>query len=165
MGARGPKPTPSALKVQRGTFRADRAPAHEAQPLGKPTCPAWLNPDAKKEFRRLTRLLGAMGLLGAVDANALTRYCSTWVRWRQSVQLLEKSGEVTVYKDENGKAKSVQPSAFASIVRGLSEELSRMEAAFGMTPSARSRIEVAPPARAAETKSRFFDDIPMRIAE
>jgi P27 family predicted phage terminase small subunit len=154
------------MKAQRGTFRADRAAPNEAQPIGKPTCPAWLNKDAKKEFRRLTRLLSDMGLLGAVDANALTRYCSTWVRWRQSVQLLEKSGEVTVYKDEAGKVKAVQPSAFASIVRGLSEELSRIEAAFGMNPSSRSRINVAPPAPAAEAKSRFFDDPPpMRMAE
>jgi P27 family predicted phage terminase small subunit len=154
------------MKAQRGTFRADRAAANEAQPIGKPVCPAWLNKDAKKEFRRLTRLLGDMGLLGAVDSNALTRYCSTWVRWRQSVALLEKSGEVTVYKDEAGKVKAVQPSAFASIVRNLGEELGRIEAAFGMNPSSRSRINVAPPAPATEAKSRFFDDPPpMRMAE
>ena len=64
-----------------------------------------------------------------------------------------------------GKVKAVQPSAFASIVRNLSEELSRIEGAFGMNPSARSRINVAPPAPAAESKSRFFDDTPLRLAE
>lgn len=165
MGSRGPQPLPSALKAQRGTFRADRAATNEAQPIGKPICPTWLNKDAKKEFRRLTKLLGAMGLLGAVDANALTRYCSTWVRWRQSIQLLEKSGEVVVYKDAKGKATSIQPAAFASIVRNLSEELSRIEGAFGMNPSSRSRINVAPPAPATESKSRFFDGGPMRMAQ
>ena len=145
------------MKLARGTFRADRAPTREPLAIGKPKCPAWLGKDAKAEFRRLTRLLGDMGLLGAVDANALTRYCSTWVRWRQSIQLLEKSGEVVVYRDENGKPKAVQPSAFASIVRGLSEELSRLEAAFGMTPSARSRIEVQPSsASVITTVNRFF---------
>ena len=144
MGTRGPQPLPSAVKQARGTYRPDRAAGNEATPLGKPMCPNWLNADAKKEFRRLVKLLGGMGLVGAVDSNALARYASTWVRWRQSAALLEKAGEVVIYKDENGKPKSVQPSAFASIVRGLSEELSRMEAAFGMTPSSRSRINVAP---------------------
>ena len=144
MGARGPKPTPAAILKQRGTFRADRH-ADSANPIGKPRCPKWLNKDAAKEFKRIVKLLDTMGLLGAVDENALARYATTWTRWRQALQLIEKGGEVVVYKDEAGKVKAVQPSAFNSIARSLAEELSRLEQAFGMTPSARSRIEVTMP--------------------
>ncbi len=163
MGARGPKPVPTAIKLQRGTFRADRAVANEARPIGKPTCPKWLNADAKKEFRRVVKMLSAMGLIGAVDGNAIIRYATTWVRWRQALQMIEKAGEVSVYKDAEGKVKAIQPSAFASIIRGLSEELSRIETAFGMNPSARSRIEVTmPPAGQVDTKERFFN-LPLRL--
>jgi P27 family predicted phage terminase small subunit len=159
MGRRGPRPTPSAIKQARGTYRSDRAAGNEAKPIGTPKCPAWLNADAKKEFRRLVKVLGGMGLLGEADQNALARYASTWVRWRQALQMIEKGGEVTVYKDENGRVKAVQPAAFAAIARGLAEQLDKLEASFGMTPSARSRIEVAPPpvvATPTEAKSRFF---------
>jgi P27 family predicted phage terminase small subunit len=104
-----------------------------------------------------------MGVVGSVDENALTRYCVTWVRWRQAIQLIEKGGSVQIYKDETGKVKTIQPSAFHSIARSLADELSRLEQAFGLTPSARSRIEVtAAPAIAPEAKDRFFT--PLKIA-
>jgi P27 family predicted phage terminase small subunit len=164
MGLRGPKPTPAAILKQRGTFRPDRH-ADSAKPIGKTRCPKWLNKDAAREFRRIVKLLDTIGVLGAVDENALARYANTWTRWRQAVQMIEKGGEVVVYRDELGKPKAVQPSAFNSIARSLAEELSRLEQAFGMNPSARSRIDVAMPLAAAEpqAKSRFFDP-PMRIA-
>jgi P27 family predicted phage terminase small subunit len=152
---------PSAIKQARGTFRPDRAARNEALPLGKPTCPSWLtDADARKEFRRLVKLLGEMGLIGAADANVLTRYSLAWVRWRRIVQTLAANpgAEVATYKDEQGKVKSMQVSALHSVARSLAEELGRSEAALGMNPAARSRIEVAatPPA-APEPKSRFFD--------
>jgi P27 family predicted phage terminase small subunit len=165
MGARGPQPLPSALKVARGTFRADRAARNEAAPLGKPTCPSWIaDKDARKEFRRLVKLLTDMGLVGAADSNLIVRYCTAWVRWRRVVQTLmaNPGAEFAIYKDETGKPKSVQVSALHSIARSLSDELSRAESAMGMSPSARSRIEVAPPAPADAPKSRFFTDSPMR---
>ena len=115
------------MKLARGTFRADRAAGREAKPVGKPSCPSWLNADAKKEFRRLANVLGKMGLLGAADQNSLARYASTWVRWRQAVQMIERGGEVTVYKDDAGKVKAVQPAAFASIARGLAEQLDKLD--------------------------------------
>ena len=166
MGLRGPKPTPSAIKLARGTYRPDRA-ANEAPPLGKPSCPSWMtDKDARAEFRRLVKLLGAMGLVGAADSNVLTRYALTWVRWRRIVQTLAANpgAEVATYKDEAGKVKSMQVSALHSVARSLADELGRSEAALGMSPSARSRIDVAPPAPEREQpKSRFFDP-PMRIA-
>lgn len=160
MGARGPQPLPSAVKQARGTFRADRAAKNEASPLGKPSCPNWIkDKDARKEFKRLEKLLGAMGLLGAADSNLLTRYCTTWVRWRRVVQtLVQNSGaEFATYKDEAGKVKSIQVSALHSIARSLADELSKAEASLGMSPSSRSRIEVEMPTnKAADPKARFF---------
>lgn len=148
------------MKIARGTYRPHRAARNEAHPIGKPTCPAWLiDKDARAEFRRLVRLLGDMRLIGAVDANMLARYCCAWVRWRRVVQSLMSNpgAEYATYKDEQGKVKSVQVSALHSIARSLAEELSRYEGAMGMSPSARSRIEVAMPAApAANEKARFF---------
>lgn len=166
MGARGPKPTPAEILKARGAFRPDRH-SDSARPIGKPTCPSWMDKDGRKEFRRLVKMLGEMGLVGAADSNLLVRYCTAWVRWRRIVQtLVSNSGaEVAVYKDEKGAVKSMQVSALHSIARSLSDELSRAEASLGMSPSARSRIAVAPPAPQDAPKSRFFDDSPMRLAE
>ena len=155
----GPRPTPVAILKQRGTFRPDRQ-KDGAVATGTPTCPSWLNKDAKKEFRRLVKMLGAIGVIGSVDGNALARYAATWVRWRQALQMIERGGEVTIYKDEAGKVKAVQPSAFNAIARGLAEQLDRLEQSMGLNPSARSRLTVQPPAAPAhDSKSRFFDGL------
>lgn len=169
MGARGPKPTPSNVLKARGTFRPARAARNEAAPLGRPSCPSWVvDPDARKEFRRLVRVLSQMNLIGAADQNLLVRYCLAWVRYRRVIQTLAANpgAETAVYKDEAGKVKSIQMSALNIIARALSEELSRAENAMGCSPASRSRIEVSmSPAPAPNDKARFFDAPPMRLAE
>jgi P27 family predicted phage terminase small subunit len=161
MGARGPQPTPTAIKEARGTARPDRSARNEAKPVGKPTCPSWLPKDAKREFRRLVKLLDELGLIGMIDGNLLTRYASTWHRWRQAVQMVERSGEVVPLKHEDGTLKYLQPNPYVSIARQLADQLHKMEAALGMSPSARSRIEVqlTTPQQDAG-KGRFFNDGP-----
>jgi P27 family predicted phage terminase small subunit len=116
--------------------------------------------DARKEFRRVVKLLTDMRLVGAADSNLLVRYCLTWVRWRRIVQTLAMNpgAEVATYKDDDGKIKAMQVSALHSVARSLADELAKAEAALGMSPSARSRIEVsAPPPPAEPFKARFFE--------
>ncbi len=168
MGLRGPKPTPSAIKQARGTFRADRAPKTEPKARGRPTCPDWVTDKAtRNEFNRLARLLTDMGVVGAADGNVLTRYALTWVRWRRIVQTLvaNAGAEIATFKDADGKVKAMQVSALHSVARSLADELSRAEQQLGLTPSARSRMEVSDPAPVAAEpagKSRFFT--PMKLA-
>jgi P27 family predicted phage terminase small subunit len=136
---------PSAIKQARGTYRADRAPAREAKALGKPTCPSWLkDADAKREFKRLCKLLGEMGLLGAADTNLLARYCVNWIRWRRVSQTLASNpgAEFMVIKDDKGQPKMMQVSAVHSVERSLADQLTKAEASLGMNPSARSRITI-----------------------
>lgn len=113
--------------------------------MGKPVCPSWLPADARKEFRKLVKQLGAMNLLGRADSNALARYSATLVRFRDAYQTLQKTGEMQIYRDAEGKVKAVQPSPYASLVRSLSEQLHKFEQAFGMNPSARSRVNAGGP--------------------
>jgi P27 family predicted phage terminase small subunit len=133
------------VKQAKGTYRADRAPAREAKPIGKPTCPAWLkDADAKREFKRLCKELGEMGLLGAADTNVLTRYCVNWIRWRRVSQTLASNpgAEFMVIKDDKGHPKMMQVSAVHSVERSLADQLTKAETSLGMNPSARSRINV-----------------------
>lgn len=146
MGARGPQPKPSALKQAQGTYRPDRATANEAQAVGKPKCPAWLNKDQKAEFRRVVKLLDQIGLVGAVDANVLTRYAILWMRWREAEAMVDKLGEAFPIRDDDGKVRSFKRSPYATAALELAGQLHRLESALGMNPSARSRINVDAPA-------------------
>lgn len=159
MGKRGPQPIPSMVKMSRGTWRADRAASNEPIATGKPTCPSWLSPDGKREYRRIVRLLSDMGVIGQIDANVLTRYAATWVRWRQAVQAIQTQGDIVPIISADGNETGRMQNPHTSIARQLSEQLDRLEGSLGMNPSARSRISVAmPPQKPAEQdKSRFFD--------
>lgn len=163
MGSRGPLPLPTSVKAARGTLRPCRVAANEAKPTGRPKPPKDFTPDQKKEFNRLAKLLGAMGLVGEADGNALERYVRTWLRWRQSEQMIQKTGDVLPLKDSEGRMK-LKRSPYVDVAATLAAQLDKLEQAFGMTPSARSRIEVAPPPGGVDPKDRFFDDAPMRIA-
>ena len=163
MGARGPLPLPSRTKAMRGTLRPCRTVANEAQVGGAPRCPAWLPADAKKEFRRLCKLLLAAGLIGEIDGNALTRYVTTWLSWRRAVQMIEKTGDVLAGKDSEGKPK-IKRSPYVDIAATLAAQLDKLEQAFGFHPSARSRINVAPAPSQSDPTERFFV-APLRIAE
>ena len=44
MGARGPAPEPTALKILAGNPGKRKLPENEPQPQGTPICPAWLSP-------------------------------------------------------------------------------------------------------------------------
>jgi P27 family predicted phage terminase small subunit len=154
-------PLPSSIKAARGTLRPCRVAANEAKAAGKPRAPKDFTKDQKKEFNRLAKLLGGMGLVGEADGNALERYVRTWLRWRQAEQMIQKTGDVLPVKDSEGRVK-FKRSPYVDIAATLAAQLDKLEQAFGLTPSARSRIEVAPAPAESNDKARFFA---MRVAQ
>src|SRR3954447_4248231 len=144
MGKRGPKPTPTSILKLRGTARADRARNEPKPGPGVPRCPSWLGEHAKHAWRQLVPQLVAMRVLAAVDRNALARYCVLWSRWKTAELFLAKNGSVYTLKDDKGAVRCVQQFPQVAIAHRLALALSRLEADFGLTPSARARIEALP---------------------
>jgi phage terminase small subunit len=75
MGRRGPAPTPTSLKVLRGT-RPDRVNLNEPRPIeGRPVIPpAGLPPLAREEWDRVAPHLIAMGIVAEPDTAGLACY-------------------------------------------------------------------------------------------
>lgn len=157
MGRRGPAPTPTHILQMRGsTLVSQRRLADEPKPPpGLPRCPAWLDADAKAAWKQLAPMLAAMGCLTKIDTNALARYCRLWARWRKAEAFIDKHGEVYPLKDDEGKTRCVQQWPQVAIANKLAQQLSRLEAEFGMTPSARSRIQIEKPRPAVSGLERF----------
>ncbi|HEX5690519.1 MAG TPA: phage terminase small subunit P27 family, partial [Roseiflexaceae bacterium] len=140
MGSRGPAPTPSSILKLRGSFRADRSHDELIPPEGEPDCPDWLDEEAKAAWTQLSPLLKPMGVLTKVDGNALSRYCQLWARWKKAELFIQKHGDTYPIKDDSGKIKCLMPFPQVAIAHKLAALLGRLEAEFGLTPSARSRI-------------------------
>lgn len=143
-----PRPIPTALKILRGN-PGKRALNHaEPQPtVGRPTCPTWLDIEAKREWRRVVPELEALGILTVVDRAALAAYCQSYARWQQaeavvtelgfSVPLTRRGedGELTVYAMQSRPEVGISQKERQIMRLFLTE--------FGLTPSSRTRVKVA----------------------
>ena len=145
MGRRGPPPKPTRLKVLAGN--PGRRPLNPREPkpaVDTPACPAWLSPAAKRVWRHTVPLLRNMGVLARADRDALAAYCQTYARWREAEEFLQQRGAVYAIKDERGKLKFMAQFPQVSIAKSLLQVVRGYQQEFGLTPSARTRLEVEP---------------------
>jgi P27 family predicted phage terminase small subunit len=140
MTRRGAKPKPTRLKVLSGTDRPDRRNSDEpAVTPATPRCPAHLGVEAKREWRRATKHLAAVGLLTQLDGAALALYCDAWGRWVESTRELQTHG--LLMKSPNGYP---MQSPYLAVANKAFEQLRLMVPEFGMSPSSRTRVHATP---------------------
>ena len=161
MGKRGPARTPTNILKMRGSWLADTR-VDEPQPeKGRPTCPAWLDKEAKRYWREIAPQLETMGILGKCDRGALARYCRTWAKWRQAEEFLMEHGDYVTIRNAEGQVVEIkEPPQVARAIR-LGDQLLRLEQQFGLTPSARASMAITKENpeenRGRRTKERFFN--------
>lgn len=116
----------------------------------------------KTFWRLIVGQLHALGLLAKVDGPALARYCALTVRWRQALLFIEEHGETYPVRDTEGTVIGLRTFPQVWLMKGLAQELLRLEREFGMTPSARASFGVSPlgaPSHAdrdQDPKAKFF---------
>lgn len=160
MGKRGPAPTPTPILKLTGSNRVTkkREAAEVRGPEGVPDVPAWLSKDERKAWNALAPMLDQMGVLTRVDGHAFGRYCRLWSRWRKAEEFIDQHGEMYPLKNDAGQTKCFQQWPQVAIAHRLATQLTRLEQEFGMTPSARARIQIAPKTKeTARGKARFFE--------
>lgn len=136
MAQRGRKPKPTAIKVLEGNPGKRNLNLREPKPEKKaPRCPNWLEPEAKKEWRRMIKQLEKLGVLTEVDMAAFAGYCQAYSRWKEAEEFITKHG--TIVKTPSGYWQQVPQ---VSIAQSYLKIMSRFCEQFGLTPSARSRI-------------------------
>ena len=142
MGKRGPAPTPTAILNLRGSWRANANKAEPMPKAGRPECPDWLDESAQAAWEQLAPQLEDMGVLTVIDGQALTLLCQTWAKWKEAELAIREHGAVSPIYNADGSLKYMQQSPHVSIARSAADQLAKMFREFGMTPSARTRIEV-----------------------
>ena len=101
MATRGRKPTPTAIKELEGNPGKRKLNDKEPRPEKKaPSCPKWLEPEAKKEWRRLAKKMELMGVLTEVDMAAFAGYCQAYARWKEAEEFITQHG--TIVKTPSG---------------------------------------------------------------
>jgi len=133
---RGRKPTPTAIKMLEGNPGKRPMNGSEPKPLKKaPSCPKWLELEAKREWRRLAKQMESIGILTDVDMAAFAGYCQAYARWKEAEEFITQHG--TIVRTPSGYWQQVPQ---VSIAQTYLKVMSKFAEQFGLTPAARSRI-------------------------
>ena len=139
MAGRGRPRKPTSLKILEGNPGKRPLNRNEPKPKkGVPNCPSWLMPDAKKEWKRLSPELDAMGLLSRIDMAAFAGYCQAYARWKEAEEFISKHG--SILKTASGYIQQIPQ---VSIAQQNLKQMRSFCSELGLTPSARSRLNIS----------------------
>ena len=94
MAQRGRKPKPTAIKVLEGNPGKRSLNTAEPKPEKKaPRCPSWLEEEAKKEWKRMSKQLEQLGILTEIDMAAFAGYCQAYARWKEAEEFIAEQEE------------------------------------------------------------------------
>lgn len=102
-----------------------------------------------------------MRVLSKADRNALARYSSTFARWREATEWLQKNSPISeVWGFDEQTEREVLISAkehpYVRIAADLSKQLAQIEQQFGLTPAARARLTATEEEVKKDDNSRFL---------
>ncbi|WP_435610883.1 phage terminase small subunit P27 family [Streptomyces sp. C10-9-1] len=153
MGRRGPAPKPTALRVLHGD-RKDRINTDEPTPdEGDLVAPDWLSEQALAVWEALADDLIAKGVLTPWDAEAYANYCDAVARRRDAAERVALEGAVIEHPvfnkngDLTGHRLGKNPWLLA--LDAADAQVQRYGARFGLTPSDRAQLKIAPSANPA----------------
>lgn len=158
---RGPKPTPTNLRLLQGQApKRGNTGEPVPPPSDLPECPAWLTPYAREEWVRLAETLYGMGVLTGVDQTMLAAYCMAYSRWRQAEE------DLTAMADEDDvfhhgaivetKAGNQIQNPLMGVANAARRDMARLASEFGLSPSSRTLIDAGKRGDVDPVAARYF---------
>lgn len=148
----GRKPKPTALKVLAGN--PGKRALNRAEPKPRvvmPRPPEHLSEDEKTKWKAVVRELHPLGLVTTIDRDALAMYCVIYVRWMKAEKIVREKGEVM-----KTAAGNLIQNPYLPIANRALDQLNKLGAEFGMTPSSRTRVKTDAPDPDKELEQMLF---------
>ena len=148
----GNRPKPTRLKLLAGN--PGKRPISRKEPKPRPlapTPPSHLDPIARKEWARISKELYQCGLLTSVDRAALSMYCVLYSRWVAAEKRVRELG--VIVKSPNGYPIH---SPYLAVANKAMDQMIRLLGELGLSPCARTRIEVNQPSPDDPDEQEFF---------
>lgn len=155
MSPRGRRPTPTAKKRLAGNPGKRRLNPSEPKPrTAFPRLPrSLLDARAKCEWYRIKEEARRLGLVTPLDAGILAGYCELWSRWSVAQESLHKTA--LLVKNIRGE---IVPNPLVGIEVRLLREMRAYMVELGLTPSARSRIQLAPTDQEEDPFAEYLEE-------
>lgn len=152
MGARGPRPKPTKLRVLHGD-RKDRINTDEpVAPDGMPECPSDVSDEVRQVWDYTIEQLRAMDIASPADRDSLLCYCEAVVTHRAASRILARSPVLVKRSEGDGLMRN--PALI--IQRDAALLIAKFAQHFGLSPSARSEIRNPRGANNAQGAERFL---------
>lgn len=137
MGARGPKPKPTALRMIEGHPNPRGQNPDEPQPTGDPICPDYLSDDAKAKWHDIMSSIPP-GMITIADAPLLEAYCEAYSAHKQASEELNRD------KDLLGRRMIVdgRPSPYFKIRNEAARTMISIATRLGLSPADRSGLKL-----------------------
>lgn len=150
---------PLKLKVLQGTARPDRIREGEPKPRPiAPRMPRGLDPFARRAWRRLAPTLERLGLLGEADGEMFTALVRAWARLegaeRRLQQIVSAAATGALTDEQAGRIRRAEIS-----VEKTEHAFRLLAAEFGLTPAARSRLNISTPATEEDDFEAFLAQV------
>jgi P27 family predicted phage terminase small subunit len=153
MGQRGPKSQPTAMKLLRGN--PGKRPLNKNEPLPTisdcPNAPDYLDATAKLVWAKLAKELHRIKCLSEVDENAFGLYCMYQGLFIDCCEKLKTEPIIII---SNNKQPYQNP--LVGIRNKAAEQIKKWSAEFGLTPSARSRLQIETIDSESEIEKELF---------
>ena len=153
---RGPKPTPTALKLISGNAGKRSLNMQEPQyESGIPDKPEWLDRYASEEWDRLTSDLNGQRVFTKNDLGILVSICIAYEQLRETLAIIKKLGRSYTVEDMGG---NTHFKARPECVRfeTAQKEYRTLLAEIGFSPSSRSKVKTLPEPKKPDGAARFF---------
>lgn len=140
----GPAPKPDNVRWLDGKKSRHNNPPVTLRPSVEiPQCPEHLSQEAAAEWGRISELLLKYSLVTDIDTAALALYCQSYGRWQQAEakikKLQENGGDGLIIKSPSGYP--IQ-NPYLAIANRAMEDCYKYLQQFGLSPSARTRVNV-----------------------
>jgi P27 family predicted phage terminase small subunit len=156
MAKRGPKKLPTKILIDRGSRRVADRPKNEPKPtMGIPDPPDFIKPFpiAMEEWYRKVKLLQEQGTLAKIDDTMLGAYCLQYALMCDAAAKIHNAKDNGFNMLVKTKNKNIVQSPILGIMNQATIKVERLAAEFGMSPSARSSINVPERIKTKQTKS------------
>jgi P27 family predicted phage terminase small subunit len=147
----GPKPIPTSLKKLNGNPGKRPFNEHEPQPaVLAPEPPDFLTESALEEWNRLIPELLDLGLVSVLSRATIAAYCQSYGRWKEAEAHLAEESYVLI-----GEKGGSYQNPWLAIANKAIEQMQKISAEFGMTPSSQSRVTTTKPQNTASPLTLF----------
>ena len=152
----GRRPKPTHLKIvggnpgKRALNKREPAPRREI-----PSCPAHLSDESKVAWGRLVEMLDRIGVLTECDALALERLCDCYADILACRELVARDGRTYTTTTAQGDT-LIKGNPAVNQLRAADAQFKSYLVEFGLTPAARSKVQVSDDEKPEDGFQEFF---------